>query len=78
MHLQVVSCFAFTDVAKGEPPAPRYRLYFLDREGRIRRAMDLDCDDDAEAVQAMEARDEGGGMELWEAARLVKKVGGAL
>jgi hypothetical protein len=49
-----------------------YRLYFLDRLGRIRHAIDLDCVDDAHAVETVEKHADGRAMELWQSARLVK------
>jgi hypothetical protein len=42
-----------------------YRLYFLDDLGHIRRAVDLECDGDAAAIQAVEKHRDGMAMELW-------------
>ena len=48
-----------------------YRLYFLDFNGHIERAVDLECDDDAEAVRGIEPHADGGPMELCQGARRV-------
>jgi hypothetical protein len=52
-----------------------YRLYFMDRNNRIRRGIDLDCRDDAHAVDvvAEHATEAWFGMELWQRDRLVKR-----
>lgn len=51
-----------------------YRLYLLNREGRIRRALEFECDTDEEAVSWMDEQDHPFGMELWQRARLVKRL----
>jgi len=50
-----------------------YRLYFLDEQGRINRALDLECADDEEAVSRVSEHRYQYGLELWEGARLVKR-----
>jgi len=51
-----------------------YRLYLLNREGRIRRALDLECDTDEDAVRRMDGHDHPFGMELWQHTRLVQSL----
>jgi hypothetical protein len=55
---------------------PDYRLYFLDQRGHIARATDLDCRDDAEAIEtvvAEHAQTADFAMELWRLDRLVRR-----
>jgi hypothetical protein len=49
-----------------------YRLYFLGREGRIIRAVELECSSDEDALLAVEGHADGGPMELWQQARRVR------
>lgn len=49
-----------------------YRLYFLGREGRITRAVELECANDEDALQAVEEHVDGHPMELWQQARKVR------
>ena len=49
-----------------------YRLYFLDRANHIRHTVDLDCEDDAQAIRMVEQHADRRAMELWQASRLVK------
>jgi hypothetical protein len=51
----------------------RYRLYFLDKTGRIAHALDLHCESDDEALELVEARRDGRPMELWHSAQLIRK-----
>ncbi len=51
-----------------------YRLYFLDRGDHIRRAVSLECRDDAEAIGLIEAHKDGRTLELWQGARQVIRV----
>jgi hypothetical protein len=44
---------------------PGYRLYFFDPEGRIRQALELECDDESHAVRTAESRRDAYAMELW-------------
>ncbi len=55
---------------------PHYRLYFLDRDDHIRHALNLECGDDAEAVELIEDHRDGRTMELWQGARRVARVEG--
>jgi len=48
---------------------PAYRLYRLDRAGKIESAGWIAADDDAQAMQL--ARETGGACELWDRGRLV-------
>jgi hypothetical protein len=50
-----------------------YRLYFLDSHGHVWRALEMECENDAEAVRAAEKQQPGGPMELWSLARVVAK-----
>jgi hypothetical protein len=50
-----------------------YRLYFLDSADRIRQAIDMECDDDATAIEAAEPYRDGRTMELWNRDRLVQR-----
>jgi hypothetical protein len=52
-----------------------YRLYFLNSQGRIRHALDLECDDDAHAIATVQEHIDGGAMELWQARRQVMTFG---
>jgi hypothetical protein len=49
-----------------------YRLYFLDPAGHIGKAVELDCEDDAQAIRGVEPHRDGRAMELWQTDRLVK------
>jgi len=49
-----------------------YRLYLLDQNDRIQSAVELQCDDDADAIQLARSL-LGGPMELWEGARIVRR-----
>ena len=50
-----------------------YRLYFLNAEGRIRHALELQCTDDSEAETLARERADGHDVELWCGARLVAR-----
>lgn len=50
-----------------------YKLYFLDGQGRIRRAIDLSCEDDEHAIRTVNEQARGLPMQLWEGDRLVKE-----
>ena len=54
-----------------------YRLYLMTRTGRIERAFDLECEDDAQAIREAQTRAAGAMAELWSGKRLVKKLGDA-
>ena len=53
-----------------------YRLYFLNPEGRIRHAMELQCTDDSEAEALALEHADGHDVELWCGARLVARHAG--
>ena len=50
-----------------------YRLYLMDHHGHIRRAVEMECDDDGGAVHEAEEISGIVRAELWQAARLVKR-----
>lgn len=54
---------------------PDYKLYFMDKRNHISRRVDLDCRDDAHAVEVVgeHAGNADFAMELWQADRLVKR-----
>lgn len=52
---------------------PDYRLYFLDPDGKISRALELRCRDDDDAIQRAETHIDGRAMELWSLKRRVKE-----
>ncbi|THD77917.1 MAG: hypothetical protein E7812_12025 [Phenylobacterium sp.] len=54
-----------------------YRLYLLAKTGRIERALDLECADDAQAIREAETRAAGALAELWSGKRIVKKFSAA-
>lgn len=51
-----------------------YRLYLLNDAGHIVEAVELECGDDAEAIEAAEKHRGRNDVELWEHSRLVKKL----
>jgi hypothetical protein len=59
-------------LATGVPMAD-YRLYLLDRQGRISRAVPLDCETDDQAVDQVHAFPHDQGKELWQRDRLVDR-----
>lgn len=48
-----------------------YRLYLLDDTGHIRKGMDIDCVDDAAALEKASAYVDGCAVELWQQTRRV-------
>lgn len=50
-----------------------YRLYFMDANNHIRRRVDLDCRDDAHAIEVVGEHAPHGRVELWQRDRLVKR-----
>jgi hypothetical protein len=50
-----------------------YRLYFLNAEGRIRHAVEIQCEDDEAATKLVQQHADGRAMELWQGARCVAK-----
>ena len=51
-----------------------YRLYFLDRNGRVERVVEMVCPDDAHALKSIANHDRGGPIELWHLARRIKVI----
>ena len=51
-----------------------YRLYHVGRNGRLSRAHDLVCADDAEAIRVAAQHAKGLDLELWDRGRLVKRI----
>lgn len=51
-----------------------YRLYLLDHQGRIVRAVEIACTGDAEALEQSARLAQGGPAELWERARKVGEI----
>jgi hypothetical protein len=54
-----------------------YRLYLLDSTGHIRRAVELACDDDEDAVARADAARQGLPAELWQRARFLRVFEGS-
>ncbi len=52
-----------------------YKLYFLNRSDHVRKRIDLDCRDDAHAIEVVgeHIKDAPFAMELWQGSRLVKR-----
>jgi hypothetical protein len=50
-----------------------YRLYFLDGQGHIRNALEMECESDAEAMRAAQLQDVRVSRELWSLARFVAR-----
>lgn len=50
---------------------PYYRLYFLDGDGHIRHAVELECPDDGAARAEAAKHQDGRVVELWNRDRLV-------
>jgi hypothetical protein len=48
-----------------------YRLYYLDPNGHVRHAVEIACDGDERALEAVEQHRDGRAMELWQQARRV-------
>jgi hypothetical protein len=53
---------------------PNYKLYFVDGAGHIHNRMDIEANDDAAAVAKAEDLAKGQALELWQSARIVKKI----
>ena len=51
-----------------------YRLYFLDKDDHVLRAVDLTCDDDGQATAASAEHRYTHAKELWGLARLVCRL----
>ena len=50
-----------------------YHVYFLDPGNHIRRRMDMECEDDDQAIQVVREHLSHNAMELWSRDRLVKR-----
>ncbi len=50
-----------------------YRLYFLDNSDHVRRAVDLQCEDDDHAIANAVEHAHPHARELWELSRLVRR-----
>ena len=51
-----------------------YRLYVFDAENHIRRAVDLECADDDEAMRMAERYVDGHDVEVWQETRKVARL----
>lgn len=51
-----------------------YRIYLLDEAGRISRARDVDCEDDAAAIATARLIASTQGVEIWQRTRLVASL----
>ena len=49
-----------------------YRAYFLAPDGRIKRPVDLECDDDEAAKEAAKRLVDGCDVELWQGRRKIE------
>jgi hypothetical protein len=54
-----------------------YRIYLLDDMGKIATGIDVDCQDDEDAMAMAKTLARGGRAEVWESARLVGQVSDA-
>jgi len=50
-----------------------YRLFLLDAQDHVSRALVLECDDDEQAIAEAGRSEHDGAMELWQGARVVKR-----
>ena len=50
-----------------------YRAYFIGRDGRFKKAVDLDCADDAAAKDSAKQLVDGHDIELWQQNRRIAK-----
>jgi hypothetical protein len=53
---------------------PGYRLYLMNGDGGIAKALEFECDGDAEALRHAEHRLDHRAAELWSGARVVAKL----
>jgi hypothetical protein len=53
---------------------PYYRLYYVDWENRISKAMDLDCSSDSEAIEKVTSVRYPHAIELWQGIPLVERI----
>lgn len=52
----------------------KYRLFFYDRHRHIRRVENITCATDNIACQEAKSLQDGGSVEIWEAARMVARI----
>jgi hypothetical protein len=52
---------------------PDYRAYFIGTDGHFRKAIRLDCRDDAAAIESTEQLIDGYDIELWQWDRLITR-----
>ncbi|HEX4504970.1 MAG TPA: hypothetical protein VH722_04500 [Alphaproteobacteria bacterium] len=57
---------------------PDYRLYFLDSDGKISHAVELQCPDDDSAIQLVSSHADGRDMELWSLKRCIRAFPGGV
>jgi hypothetical protein len=50
-----------------------YRIYFFDRGGHIGRALDIECEDDQDAVRQMDEHKHAYAVELWQRERRIRR-----
>jgi hypothetical protein len=50
-----------------------YRAYIIGDNGRFKKAVDLDCQDDESAKEKAEALVDGHDVELWQLGRLIER-----
>jgi hypothetical protein len=62
---------------RGDSAMTHYKLYFLDDHGYVRSALDLQCEDDIQAIATAEAQRNAGAMELRQSGRCVRSFLGA-
>ncbi|SHH66550.1 hypothetical protein SAMN05443248_5601 [Bradyrhizobium erythrophlei] len=53
---------------------PHYRAYIIGRDGHFVEAINLDCADDAAAIESARQFADGHGVEVWQLDRLVAKL----
>lgn len=49
-----------------------YRVFILGSDGHVQNRVDLDCQDEAEAIKQAEQLVDGHDVELWQLDRLIK------
>jgi hypothetical protein len=58
----------------GEHHLPHYRAYIVGRDGHFIEAIDLDCANDAAAVDASMRFVDGNDVEVWQGGRMVSRL----
>ena len=51
-----------------------YRIFFLDSDGHVRNAVEMDCENDEAAVAFAQEKFDGRCMELWQLGRMVSRL----